>query len=148
MFRSTMIALVRDNPDWREAAMPPLLAAVWGAFLHEGLMDAPPEDREQAILDHWRAGCIELMDEACELLPLVWQMARDDWDAANKLGIFEYQVISPLGHYLGNYLMHHDGQLPDEATTRTKVRELLDAYYHFMSEADPANVLAQANKWP
>ena len=143
MFLSTMIELVRDNPDWRKAELPTLLAATWGAFLHEGMMDAPPENREQVILDQWRAGCIELMDDACDLLPLIWEMARDEWDAANKLGIFEYSVVSKFGEYVGDYIMHHNGDLPDEATAKAKIRELLDAYYFFMSENDPANAFGR-----
>ena len=42
--------------------LPAALAAVWGAFLYEGLLAHHPHpERMHRILDTWREGCIELV---------------------------------------------------------------------------------------
>lgn len=111
--------------------LPAALAAVWGAFLYEGLLaHAPGHQRMHAILDAWREGCIELVIAATVHLPGVWEQISSTWNEtdADFPGVFEYEVISPLGEWMGDYLLTHDGHLPDTDAVRQKTGELIRAF--------------------
>lgn len=111
--------------------IPAALAAVWGAFLYEGLLaHAPDQQRMRAILDAWHEGCIELVIAANTHLPEVWEQISSTWNEtdADFPGVFEYEVISPLGEWMGDYLLAHDGHLPDTDTVRQKIGELIRAF--------------------
>lgn len=111
--------------------LPAALAAVWGAFLYEGLLaHAPEPQRTRAILDAWQEGCIELVIAACAHLPEVWEQISTTWNEtdADFPGVFEYEVISPFGEWLGDYLLAHDGQLPTLDTVRQHLQELIRAF--------------------
>ncbi len=52
---------------WDCRPMPAELSAVWGAFLHEGLMCHPGDPgRTRRILETWDSGCIELIIATCD----------------------------------------------------------------------------------
>lgn len=111
--------------------LPAALAAVWGAFLYEGLLAHHPHpERMHRILDTWREGCIELVIAVCAHLPEVWEQIAMTWNEtdADLPGVFEYEVISPLGEWLGDTLLAHDGHLPDVDTVRQKIKELIHAF--------------------
>lgn len=111
--------------------LPAALAAVWGAFLYEGLLaHAPEPHRTRAILDTWHEGCIELVIAVCAFLPDVWEQISATWNETETdlPGVFEYEVISPFGEWLGDYLLTHEGQLPAPDTVRQKLRELIQAF--------------------
>jgi hypothetical protein len=111
--------------------LPAALAAVWGAFLYEGLLvHAPDQQRMRAILDAWHEGCIELVIAACAHLPEVWEQISSTWNEtdADFPGVFEYEVISPLGEWMGDYLLTHDGHLPDTNAVRQKIGELIRTF--------------------
>jgi hypothetical protein len=111
--------------------LPAALAAVWGAFLYEGLLaHTPDHQRTRSILDAWREGCIELIIAACVHLPEVWEQISLTWNDtdADFPGVFEYEIISPLGEWMGDYLLSHDGNLPDSETVRQKIGELIHSF--------------------
>ena len=117
------------------SVIPPLpaeLAAVWGSFLYEGLMDASRRQRETEILTQWRHGCIELIEATCALLPRLWELAYRHWAAREEPGVFEYEVVSPFGFELGIHLLEHHGQLPSPADTETMLRTLVARYYQVL----------------
>lgn len=112
--------------------LPAVLAAAWGAFLYEGLLAHHPHPaRMHRILDIWREGCIELVIAACAHLPEVWVQISATWNdtEADLPGVFEYEVISPLGEWLGDYLLAHDGALPDPDTVRQQIRTLIAEFF-------------------
>jgi hypothetical protein len=111
--------------------LPAALAAVWGAFLYEGLLaHSPDHQRTRSILDAWREGCIELVISACAHLPEVWEQISSTWNETDVdfPGVFEYEVISPFGEWLGDYLLAHDGHLPDTESVRQKLQELIRGF--------------------
>jgi hypothetical protein len=115
--------------------LPTMVAAIWGAFLYEGLLAHDPDRRHmEAVLDAWGQGCIELVIAACLHLPEVWDQISRKWEAEDTEfpGVFEYEVISMLGVYLGSHLLAHDGALPDNAAVAAEITRLIDQF--FMSD--------------
>ena len=112
--------------------LPAMLAAVWGAFLYEGLMAHHPDpQRTRAILDHWNEGCIELVIAVCAYLPEVWEQISTTWNNSDEdlPRVFEYEVVSPLGEWLGECLLSHEGHLADPDTVRAKIHDLIQAFF-------------------
>jgi hypothetical protein len=53
--------------------IPANVAAIWGAFLYEGMLACSKNmGREVEVLKRWNQGCVELMAGTCALLPEVW----------------------------------------------------------------------------
>ena len=109
----------------------PHLAAVWGAFLHEGLMlNSRNTERTIKLLDLWGNGCIELVQSVCEYIPILWHQVQPHWDQPQGLpGVFEYEVVSILGEQLGSYILKHDGDLPSRAETEQMIAELVVTFF-------------------
>ncbi|MDP2227640.1 MAG: hypothetical protein Q8J78_09215 [Moraxellaceae bacterium] len=111
--------------------LPVEVAAVWGAFLFEGLLTDPSNPQFTGIvLDAWGQGCIELVIAATLFLPEVWQQISQTWESSDTdfPGVFEYEVISPLGTYLANYLVSHDGAMPDKEKVSAEVKRLIAVF--------------------
>lgn len=114
--------------------MPVEIAAIWGAFLHEGLMDSMSCKRDKALLLQWNKGCIELMTEACAFLPAVWEEIGDEWESCTSYsGVFEYEVISVLGHYLGDYIILRNGLLPSFQEVQAIIKALVYCFLEDVS---------------
>ena len=112
--------------------LPTSVAAIWGAFLYEGLLTHDHDHhRLAAILDSWGNGCIELVMATCQHLPEVWAQISRKWESEDTdfPGVFEYEVISPLGEWLGGYLLRHDGHLPDSETVRRQIQNLITDFF-------------------
>lgn len=112
--------------------LPATVAAIWGAFLYEGLLAHESDHHRLAsVLDAWGQGCIELVMAASQYLPEVWDQISRKWEAEDTdfPGVFEYEVISPLGIWLGDYLLRHDGHLPDTETIKQRIDELIRAFF-------------------
>lgn len=111
--------------------LPVEVAAVWGAFLFEGLLTDPSNPTfTNTVLDTWGQGCIELVIATTLFLPEVWQQISQTWESSDTdfPGVFEYEVISPLGTYLANYLVSHDGNLPDKEEVGSEVKRLIAVF--------------------
>ena len=111
--------------------LPASVAAIWGAFLHEGMMTSHQNpERADNVLRMWNAGCIELITEACNYLDKVWEYSRERWYQAELFqGVFEYEVISPLGSLLGYYVMLNDGRLPPDSISNGMIEDLVDNFF-------------------
>ncbi len=112
--------------------IPADLAAVWGAFLFEGvLMSSREPERARRVLDAWNQGCLELIWQCCTYLPEVWRQVESRWrDSAYGFpGVFEYEVVSELGTLLGDHVILNDGQLPEVDKARTMIRTLLTDFF-------------------
>lgn len=111
--------------------LPAEVAAVWGAFLFEGLLTDPSNPTfTNTVLDAWGQGCIELVIAATLVLPEVWQQISQTWESTDTdfPGVFEYEVISPLGTYLANYLVSHDGKLPSKEDVAAEVKRIIAVF--------------------
>lgn len=111
--------------------LPPDTAAIWGAFLYEGLMMAEHKlGEEDTLINYWKSGYLELITEACNSLPLVWEQACQQKDFLNDHpGIFEYEVISELGVYMGGYLASHEGVLPPDDEVKAAITHLVLSFF-------------------
>ncbi len=112
--------------------IPADLAAVWGAFLFEGVLVSSREpERARRVLDAWNQGCLELVWQCCTYLPEVWRQVESRWrDSAYGFpGVFEYEVVSELGTLLGDHVILNDGQLPEVDKARTMIRTLLTDFF-------------------
>lgn len=110
--------------------IPANVAAIWGAFLYEGLLACSKNmGREAEVLKRWNQGCVELMAGACALLPEVWRQIEPRWYEAQFPGVFEYEVISPLGVILGDYILLNKGSLPPREFVREFVQDLIDDFF-------------------
>ncbi len=112
--------------------IPADLAAVWGAFLFEGLMVSSREpERVRRVLDAWNQGCLELLWQCCSYLPEVWRQVEARWRDSSQgfPGVFEYEVISEFGTLLGDHVILNDGQLPEVDKARTMIRTLLTDFF-------------------
>lgn len=122
------------NKEQPGIPLPANVAAVWGAFLHEGLMSPAKHDqRTKDILDAWGQGCIELVIAASAHLPEIWQQITAKWNSEDEAcefpGVFEYEVVAPLGKFLGDYLLMSGGNLPDIERVRKKIRQLIGDFF-------------------
>lgn len=110
--------------------LPPGVAAVWGAFLFEGLfISSKQPNRADQIRSAWGLGQIELVTECCETyLPVVWEQVKDRWHGGNFPGVFEYEVISELGKLLGDYLIEFD-RLPESNKVFDIIRDLVQVFF-------------------
>ncbi len=108
--------------------LPVNVAAVWGGFMYEGLL-APARDQERMtlILDTWGCGCLELVMAVCEFLPGLWAQIADVWERHDFdfPGVFEYEVVSAFGAWLGDWLLEHDGRLPDHDQSAEAIARLI-----------------------
>ena len=116
------------------APLPPIdphLAAVWGAFLHEGMMlNSANVERSIRILDLWGNGCIELIQSVCEYIPVIWQYAQPYWDQPEAFpGVFEYEVVSILGEQIATHLLNHEGNLPSDREFAAMASELVTKFF-------------------
>lgn len=110
--------------------IPANVAAIWGAFLHEGLLVCSKDtSRETQVLQRWNQGCVELMAAACAYLPEVWRQIQPRWYEAQFPGVFEYEVIAPLGVILGDYILLNQGSLPTREFVQEFVRDLIDDFF-------------------
>jgi hypothetical protein len=110
--------------------IPANVAAIWGAFLYEGILVCSQDNqRETAVLKQWHQGCVELMAAACAFLPEVWRQIEPRWYEAQFPGVFEYEVIAPLGVIIGDYILLHHGSLPPRAVVREFVEELIGDFF-------------------
>ena len=127
----------KDNnaqPLQAGAPLPPIdphLAAVWGAFLHEGMMlNSADIERSIRILDLWGNGCIELIQSVCEYIPVIWQYAQPYWDQPEAFpGVFEYEVVSILGEQIATHLLNHEGNLPSDREFAAMASELVTQFF-------------------
>jgi hypothetical protein len=111
--------------------IPANVAAIWGAFLYEGVwVCAKNTTRETEVLRHWNQGRVDLMAAVCAYLPEVWRQIEPRWYEAQFPGVFEYEVIAPLGTILGDYLLLNQGSLPPRDFVQTFVRDLIDDFFH------------------
>ena len=109
----------------------PHLAAVWGAFLHEGLMlNSRNTERTIKLLDLWGNGCIELVQSVCEYIPILWHQVQPHWDRPQGFpGVFEYEVVSILGEQIAEYMLTHDGSLPNDRQFQMIASELVTKFF-------------------
>lgn len=121
-----MNAVVTAQPD--VIPFPAALAAVWGAFLFEGLMTSDLDSyHAQEVLRVWGNGCIELIIETTACLTELWEQVSMTWNNRDGdfPGVFEYEVVSPLGEFLASYLLDHDGRLPAKAIISARITDLI-----------------------
>lgn len=113
--------------------LPVNVAAVWGGFLYEGLL-APARDQERVtlILDSWGCGCLELVMAVCEYLPGLWLQIADVWNRHDLdfPGVFEYEVVSAFGAWLGGWLLEHNGRLPTFDQAAEAIARLINRFLH------------------
>lgn len=113
--------------------LPAMVAAAWGAFLYEGLLSCHQEPRRlRRVLDAWRQGCLELVIAVCLHLPEAWAQISRRWEADDGdefPGVFEYEVIAPLGIWLGDYLLAHNGNLPTPDQVHDELRRLIETFF-------------------
>lgn len=110
--------------------LPVEIAAVWGAFVFEGLMVSTLNaGRASEVLDRWGNGCIELVAEVCSNLPRLWARAEVFWyEAEGFSGIFEYEVVSELGSVIGDHVLKH-GFLPTNEEVDRVMEKLLQEFF-------------------
>ena len=118
-----------NNPP--HEPLPANVAAIWGAFLYEGMMTSHQNpERAGHVLRMWNAGCLELITASCAFLDKVWACSYQRWLQAKQLdGIFEYEVISTFGSLLGYYVMLNDGKLPPESISNGMIQDLVDGFF-------------------
>lgn len=143
-------------------ALPRHTAFLWGAFLLDGLFDAgrlpfsfapmtdhsagdgqttaqhPLDDRGNAVMDIWPQGFDTLIEGCCQRLAELWQQTQPYAQHPMMAfpSMFEYLVVSPFGEYLAQYLLSHQGQLPDQAEVAAQVTRQLQGFFHPLDEED------------
>lgn len=121
-----------DPPASPCIPLPATVAAVWGAFLYEGLLIGHQEPRRlRRVLDAWGQGCLELVIATCLHLPEAWAQISLKWETedCDFPGVFEYEVLAPLGTWFGDYLLSHNGDLPTPIQVQDEIRRLIEAFF-------------------
>jgi hypothetical protein len=108
------------KPQQRQKPIPPEVAAVWGAYLHEGLLDALSTENALGPLDLQERSHREILVAACNCLPMIWAQMFPYWDSPvfDYPGDFESEVISELGSRFGEYFCIHGGALTEHQVQR------------------------------
>lgn len=121
---------MNEKTESQGTPLPVDIAAVWGAFLFEGLMVSTLNAaRASEVLDRWGNGCVELVAEVCSHLPTLWAKAEVYWYAAESFtGVFEYEVVSELGSVMGDHLLTK-GCLPSDAEMNAVMDRLLAEFF-------------------
>jgi len=112
--------------------LPVAVAAVWGAFLYEGLFAIQTDPKAfDNVLNKWHQGCLELVMAACGYLPLVWDEVADRWDLVNTdfAGVIEYEVIVELGMWLQHEVLRTE-QLPHHEVAKSHICYLIRKFFH------------------
>lgn len=121
------------TPKRKSPPIPANVAAIWGAFLYEGLLACYPDmKRGKEVLRRWALGCDHLMAEVCAYLPEVWQQIEPRWYEKDFPGVFEYEVIAPLGVSIGDYLLLNHGELPPRELVKEYITDLISAFFEQM----------------
>jgi hypothetical protein len=121
------------NKEQPGIPLPANVAAIWGGVLYQGLMSPKKHDyRTREILDAWNQGCIELVIAASAHLPEIWQQITAKWNAEDVdfPGVFEYEVVAPLGKFMGDYLLMSAGNLPELDRVQKKIRQLIGDFFN------------------
>ncbi|WP_157954211.1 hypothetical protein [Saccharospirillum mangrovi] len=127
--RSSSLLQTTDGTSGSNSITPPPLpwavAAVWGSFLHEGLMlTSNNVERTLLLLDRWGDTTLALVQVVCEYLPTLWDEVQPYYSSLSGVsGVFEYEVVSQLGEQIATHLMD-TGKLPsqEEFELMTKVK--------------------------
>jgi len=128
------------NKETPGIPIPANVAAVWGGFIYEGLLTDVTHQHMQKVLDAWGQGCVELVTAASAFLPDLWQQITVAWNdqETDFPGVFEYEVVSELGKYLVDYLLVHNGNLPEVDLVRKQISQLISEFF----KASPACIRA------
>lgn len=113
--------------------LPAMVAAIWGGFIFEGLLTHGHDTQYTGrILDTWGQGCVELVIAACLHLPQLWSQISRKWEESDSdlPGVFEYEVVSSLGSYFGDYLLTHNGEMPTPEQVQEESQRLIEAFFH------------------
>ena len=115
----------------KQKPMPANVAAIWGAFLYEGMLGCSHNrNRDREVLAKWAKGCDELIAAACAFLPELWRQIEPRWYEAQFPGVFEYEVVSPLGIALGDYILLSDiGNLPSKELVQEFIQDLIGDFF-------------------
>ena len=115
----------------KQKPIPANVAAIWGAFLYEGMLACTHnKGRERDVLAKWAKGCDELIAAACAFLPELWRQIEPRWYEAQFPGVFEYEVVSPLGVALGDYILISDvGNLPTKENVQEFIQDLIQDFF-------------------
>lgn len=111
--------------------LPSLTSSRWGAFLFEGLLLSELSDEhEVSLLDIWPEGRTTLINEACKVLPELWEIAAF-YTSFNRMheGLFEHDVVTALGMYMGHHLLIYKA-MPSPAHTSTEIHYLLYKFFN------------------
>ena len=102
-------------------------AAIWGAFLHEGLIIAEGSlDKDRTLIDFWHGGYLELICEASNGLDLIHQeLLAQKIHFPSLFGVFEYEVISMFGFHYGQHLINNKGNVPSHEFINNTAKELI-----------------------
>lgn len=132
-----------------QSPLPVELAAVWGAFLLEGLLIHPPlPGRIHSIIDRWPSGFIELVTEVCGCLQWVWEEVREYWHHPEMFdGVFEYEVVSVLGQNIGDHILSQ-GCLPSTEHIQDLIAELVEVFFCTQPPLMPASRTASRSGDP
>lgn len=121
----------------------PEIAAVWGAFLFEGIMVSTLHAaRSSEVLDRWGDTCTDLVAQACEVLPLIWQKVEPYWESAvfDRPGAFETEVISEIGSLIGDHILGGSQTLPAPSVLTASINALVDEFlrdYEVIDAGEP-----------
>ena len=116
----------------KDSPLPVTVAAVWGAFLYEGLFAIQSDPQAfDAVLTKWNQGCLVLVMAACRYLPLVWDVVADRWNQldADFAGVFEYEVIVAFGMWLQHELLR-TGLLPEQKSAEAHIHYLIRVFFN------------------
>src|SRR5690554_2501118 len=111
--------------------LPAHVAAIWGAFLYEGMMTSHQNpERADNVLRMWNAGSLELITATCAYLDKVWACSYPRWHQSEQFdGVFEYEVISTLGEQIATHLLNHEGNLPSDREFAAMASELVTQFF-------------------
>lgn len=130
------------NSNEAAASTAPLrsdIAAVWGAFLMEGLLDTlsrHAKDGEPIHSD--QRAYAELVSASCTWLPCLWERIEPWWESPvfDSPGAFESEVVSELGSvFAEHYALYRC--MPHADNVQRIITELISSFLLDYEISDP-----------
>ena len=113
--------------------------AITAAFVMEGLHDVGYDNVVKAYRDN--GGAIELVDAVMAYVPIIDQFrAAAEAVRAEYPGVFEYEVSSAFGAWLGGSIID-DGDLPDRPHAVEILLDLVQSFFNVGDDKDMARRL-------
>jgi hypothetical protein len=108
----------------------PMLRRSGVPFLYEGMLVVRKTWGVNRSIEKMESRLCRTDGRSLCILAEVWRQIEPRWYEAQFPGVFEYEVISPLGVIIGDYILLNKGSLPPHEVVRDFVRRADRGFFY------------------